>query len=53
MNPDKALEWLLENGAEKEPEGDAACGAGHLQGQQEVASKMSRCLAGWSIVGTI
>lgn len=48
MNPNKALEWLLENGAEKEPEEDAvglkdeaSSGAGHLQWQQEPACEMS------------
>jgi hypothetical protein len=52
MNLNKALEWLLENGVEKEPEEDAvdhkdeaSSGAGHRQWQQEPACKMSRFLA--------
>lgn len=59
MNPNKALEWLLENGAEKEPEDavdhkdEASSGAADLQWQQEPACKMSRFLTCLVIVGTI
>lgn len=60
MNPNKALEWLLENGAEKEPEEDAvdhkneaSSGAADLQWQQEPACKMSRFLTSLVIVGAI
>ncbi|PNF36614.1 Ubiquitin-associated domain-containing protein 1 [Cryptotermes secundus] len=49
MNPNKALEWLLENGAEKEPEEDAvdhkdevSSGAADLQWQQEPACTSSQ-----------
>jgi hypothetical protein len=58
MNPSKALDWILENDAEKEPQEDAvdlkvppSSGAGYLQCSQEVASNISRSLAYFGITG--
>lgn len=52
MNAYNVLEWLFENGADKEPQkraadlgGEASSGAGRLQCQQKAASNISRCLA--------